>query len=631
MLAAILAVDTAGHRAGLRRTAWLEASSSFEQDVMYRRWAAKQGGVYVPITEETPPNPYLRHLPERDVTTPSGRKLTLFNPAYMTRQVHEMGRERYGRRGHITSLTPLRPANAPDFWEREALGTLHLGAEEVSAIENLNGVPYFRLMRPLITEEGCLQCHAGQGYAVGDVRGGISVSVPMSPLQAAWKEHRTTSGLVYGVIWLAGLIGIGGSTAIIGARARERDLAEQELRKNTILLDAVGEMAKVGGWEFDVASRRVDWTRELYRINHVPTDRALSPEDAAGFCHPDDQPRLRNAVRQALHRGESSDLELRLTGSSARERWARVTCIPQVEDGRVVKVSGMLQDITETKAAEAALQREAALRDVLLDNLPCVAMILKKGTREIVASNKAAREKGAVPGKTCYGFSADRDVPCPFCQAPELWETGVPQRLEVEYEGMYYEGLWVPLTDDLYVHYVFDISERKRAEAELIRHRDHLEELVRERTAKIEGQRREVEEANRLKSEFLANMSHELRTPLNSVMGLSRLMLARGIGKKPRQDREYLEAIERNGQQLLNLINDILDLSRGEAGQMRLTLALFSVSEVVDGVIAATESLFAEKDLRCRVRMGIMPRMHSDPGRVGQILSNLLSNAAKFT
>ncbi len=127
----------------------------------------------------------------------------------------------------------------------------------------------------------------------------------------------------------------------------------------------------------------------------------------------------------------------------------------------------LVQHISERKRAEERLLRESTMRGILLDNLPCVALILKKGTREIVASNKAAKQIGAVPGKTCYQTCAQRDDTCSFCLAPKLWATGDPQRLEVEYEGTYYEGIWVPLTEELYVHYIFDITNCKKAEESL--------------------------------------------------------------------------------------------------------------------------------------------------------------------
>lgn len=155
-----------------------EAGAYFEKDIAYRHWAAMHGGVYVQPTETTPPNPYLEDLPDRDVTTTGGKKLTLVNPAYMIRQVHELGREQFDMEGHITSLIPLQPENAPDEWETRALLSFEQNTELSSSVETVDGQQYLRFMKPLVTKEACLGCHAHQGYSVGDIRGGISVSVP---------------------------------------------------------------------------------------------------------------------------------------------------------------------------------------------------------------------------------------------------------------------------------------------------------------------------------------------------------------------------------------------------------------------------------------------------------------------
>jgi len=161
----------------------IQARASFQKDLVYRRWAAGHGGLYVPVTEKTPPSPYLKHIPERDITTPSGIPLTLMNPAYMTRQVHKMGAEQYGLRGHITSLNPINPDNGPNQWEIKALNAFERGAKEFSSVERLEDGSYMRLMHPLVTQQACLKCHAEQGYKLGDLRGGISVSVPQ---EAIW-------------------------------------------------------------------------------------------------------------------------------------------------------------------------------------------------------------------------------------------------------------------------------------------------------------------------------------------------------------------------------------------------------------------------------------------------------------
>ncbi|MCK5564589.1 MAG: DUF3365 domain-containing protein [Planctomycetes bacterium] len=126
---AILAWNLFHHKKELYDVALNQAQNVFQKDLLYRRWAAEHGGVYVPVTKETPPNPYLSDVKERDIVTLFGRKLTLVNPAYMTRQVHELGLAEYGLKGHITSLNPLRPENAPDDWERKALIALYDGKQ----------------------------------------------------------------------------------------------------------------------------------------------------------------------------------------------------------------------------------------------------------------------------------------------------------------------------------------------------------------------------------------------------------------------------------------------------------------------------------------------------------------------
>jgi len=208
-----------------------QARATYQKDIIYRRWNTRYGGVYAPVNEDTPPNPYLE-VPERDITTAAGKTLTLINPAYMTRQVHELEKKASGVRGHITSLTPIRPQNVPDPWETEALKTFLHGVQEVSSVETMEGEPYMRLMRPLVTEQACLQCHAAQGYQVGDIRGGISVSIPMNPLLAI--EHSQIVSLLLGhsMLFLLGLGGIALGAYRLHVQMAYRRQAEEALKKS---------------------------------------------------------------------------------------------------------------------------------------------------------------------------------------------------------------------------------------------------------------------------------------------------------------------------------------------------------------------------------------------------------------
>jgi diguanylate cyclase (GGDEF)-like protein len=188
----------------VEQVAALEVEALYQKLYAYRHWNARIGGIYVPVTEETPPNPYLQGLPERDIVTPSGKRLTLMNPAYMLRHILRTGSDDSSQRGSLTSLKPINPGNAPDAWEKQALLDFERGAGEVLTIRNLNGEDYLSLMRPLKVEASCLKCHASQGYQVGDVRGGLSASVALAPLRAAGNSRLF---LVLGghlLIWGAG-------------------------------------------------------------------------------------------------------------------------------------------------------------------------------------------------------------------------------------------------------------------------------------------------------------------------------------------------------------------------------------------------------------------------------------------
>ncbi len=186
--------------------------------------------MYVPVSEMTPANPYLK-VPNRDIKTPQGLSLTLVNPAYMTRQVNEMDMEMSGFNGHITSLNPLRPENRPDRWEAEALKTFERGIKETGSIEMTSGKEYFRFMRPFVTEKSCLKCHAIQGYKEGDIRGGISVSIPMEPLRAIEKSRIIELALAHSFLWIIGLIGLGAGTRRLWIQTLLREKLENQNRQ----------------------------------------------------------------------------------------------------------------------------------------------------------------------------------------------------------------------------------------------------------------------------------------------------------------------------------------------------------------------------------------------------------------
>jgi hypothetical protein len=194
----------------------------FDQVILSRAWNAGHGGVYVPITEKTHPNPYLDD-PLRDLETLEGVKLTKINPAFMTRQIAEIASEKNGVQFHITSLNPIRPDNKPLEWERPWLQSFEKGIKEHGAFIQNGADNSFRYMAPLVTEQSCLKCHTKQGYKLGDIRGGMSVTLPFFP-----RADYLSLMLGYGIAALLGSAII----FIAGSMLDKKEKEQQELIKN---------------------------------------------------------------------------------------------------------------------------------------------------------------------------------------------------------------------------------------------------------------------------------------------------------------------------------------------------------------------------------------------------------------
>lgn len=171
----------------IRHYIYHSASSYFDSILITRRWNANYGGVYVEKKGNMQSNKYLEHP---DITARNGKVYTMKNPSLMTREISDMSSKNSGFRYHITSLNLLNPGNAPDAWERDALTRFARGEKEATQIISRDGKSWFRLMRPLYYEKGCVGCHGKQGYSPGDVRGGISVSLPYDEVAVELEKNR---------------------------------------------------------------------------------------------------------------------------------------------------------------------------------------------------------------------------------------------------------------------------------------------------------------------------------------------------------------------------------------------------------------------------------------------------------
>jgi PAS domain S-box-containing protein len=486
-----------------------EANASFQKDLVYRRWTAMHGGVYVPPSSLTPPNPYLAHLPYRDIVTTDGQALTLVNPAYMTRQVHELSKDSGGVLGHITSLNPLCPTNIPDAWESEALRSFERGEAKATTIEILNDETFFRLMRPLATETACLTCHGHQGYREGDVIGGISVSVPLAPYALATQQQRGQMILGHMLIAGLGLLGLSVGNLFLRNAHRALQISEERFEQSSL------------------QSRTIVW-----EVNPDGLYTYVSRASETVWGYPPEK---------LIHKKYFFDLH--------------------PEEGRESFKNAAFQVIGSQKTFQN-LENPIQTPD---------------GTILWVATN---------------GF-------------PILNPDGTLQG---------YRG------SDI------DITQRRQAEKTLLETNQKLESAMRQAQSMAE----QANAANRTKGAFLANMSHEIRTPMNGVIGMTGLLLETDLND---EQRRYAQTIRNSAHSLLGLINDILDFSKIEAGKMDLEILDFDLESLVEDFCLSIAIRAHEKQLELIFALDpdVPTLLRGDPGRLRQILTNLVSNAIKFT
>lgn len=320
-----------------------EARVRFSREVAVRNWVNSHGGVYVPATERAPPNPYLSNIPERDIVTPSGRKLTLVNPAYSIRLLATQFPDPFGAKSRLTSLRPLNPLNAPDDWEASVLARFERGETEVAEKSEIEGKPYLRQMAVLRVEVKCLKCHAAQGYREGDVRGGIAVSVPMQPYLDGVAQHTQKMFWPLLAIWMLGVMLILMLANQVRQRIRSQEKAEAGLRLyNREITRAHADLkrfADVAAHHLMEPTRRIASYTQLLRRGLVRHAEAQADAELQGHMSylERDSGRLRSLVR---------DIQLYLAASQPRGEVCR-------EDASLVLANveqKLAEDIRKAKA-----------------------------------------------------------------------------------------------------------------------------------------------------------------------------------------------------------------------------------------------------------------------------------------
>lgn len=595
------------------------ARHSYAKDLTFRKWATGHGGLYAPITPSNPPNDDLAHVPERDIATPSGRQLTLINPAYMLRQIHELADDTFGTRAHITSLQPIRPDNAPDPWETAALAAFERGETERSALETLNGEIYLRLMRPIMVDAGCLKCHAAQGYRMGDIRGGISVSIPWAPYRTELRTYLLLHVVGFGGLWSLGLFGITVSRNRLHANLRERERAETELRRSEVRYQSLfanhhSTMLLIDPETTHIidanpaAQAYYGYSREELRGMPLSNINTLSPDDLRAEM--DKARRMRRNHFEFRHRladGEVRDVEV-FSG-------------PVEFDGRPFMYS-IIHDITARKEAEAGLRHSHGLMQYIIEHDPNAIAVLDRRFHYLYVSNRFLNDykitRQDIIGKSHYEI---------FPEIPEYWREVHRRALAGEVLGAEDEPFE---RADGRIDYVrWQCRPWHEGDGriggivlytEVVTARKEAEIVLEQRTRELEERGAELERFN-------YTVSHDLKSPLvtvKSFLGFLEQDIAAGDAARIGTDIAHMRgAAEKMG----ILLDELLEMSR--IGRVVNPPEEVSFHRLLQEVLLLMAGPLAERGVTIEsAEQG--PNLFGDRPRLLEIWQNLIENAVKY-
>jgi two-component system, cell cycle sensor histidine kinase PleC len=437
-------------------------------------------------------------------------------------------------------------------------------------------------------------------------------------------------------------------------RAREADLIYDTVRTR---IDTALNRGRCGLWDWDLARGRIFWSHSMFAILGMPAqDDLLSFGEVSPRVHPDDLHLYEIAAQLAEAKASSIDHDFRMRHASGKWVWLRVRCELVHQQGeRGPHLIGIAVDITEQKTlVEKTVEADLRLRDAI-ETIPEAFVVWDAQNRLVLCNSNFQDLHNLAPTVIEAGASYESVMAAgrrPVVRSKVTSEGQVPGART--FEAQLEDGRWLHISerrtkDGGYVSVGTDITTIKRHEEKLMeserrqmatisdlqfsqqaleRQTQELADLA----EKYAEEKTRAEDANQAKSKFLANMSHELRTPLNAIIGFSEIMGAGMFGPLGQEKyREYCSDIHRSGQYLLEVINDILDMSKIEAGRIRLELEEVAIEPFLHDAMRVVSGRADDKSLKLIADIPDGVRMRGDSRLLKQIALNLLSNAVKFT
>jgi PAS domain S-box-containing protein len=407
-----------------------------------------------------------------------------------------------------------------------------------------------------------------------------------------------------------------------------RKHAEAELKSVADSLSLAQAAGGVATFDVDLAAGSERHSDNLPQLLGFEPGTRVSRADWRAAVHPDDLALALTPATEPAPGGARYRTEYRLRRPGGEVAWIAEQGVHGHDaEGRVVRVSGALQDVTARKRAEQALAEAQARLARAVRGTSDGLWELDYATGRIWAAPRVAEQLGHPPELLPTGvrglarFVHPHDFAETVAMLHRHVATGEP--LDVEFRMIDGHGGWQWMR-------ARGRAERTDAGPTIVSGSLQLVTDRRREAEELRRAREAAELASRAKSEFLANMSHEIRTPINGVIGMTHVLLDTPLDAT---QREYVEIVRSSGEALLALVNDILDFSKIEAGRLDLEAIELDVRDVVDDVLGplALQASTRGLDLVAHVAPGVAPVLRGDPGRLRQCLTNLVSNAIKFT
>jgi two-component system, cell cycle sensor histidine kinase PleC len=491
-------------------------------------------------------------------------------------------------------------------------------------------------------------------YDLGDFPGSLIVYQRKQDVLAAWRSSVTQVTTLF-IVTLLVLMLLGAAFHWQAAKAAE---ADSILGVATARLDKALDRGQCGMWDWDVSQGIIFWSRSMFDILGLPVKGDfLSFGEVASRIHPSDT-QLEAAV-EGLLTGQitSFDREFRMRHEDGHWVWlrARAALAPGDSEDQPHLI-GIVFDISQQKLADI-LNKEAELR--LMDAVENIseAFVLWDADNRLVLCNSKYQQFHSLPASVCVPGTAYEDVVRSAKEPAIRKRVGLSKGDRTEgrsSEVQLADRRWLQINerrtkDGGFVSVGTDISALKKQEERLLLSERELMMTVRdlqkerlladqqaqrlaELADKYAREKTRAEAANRSKSEFLANMSHELRTPLNAIIGFSEIMQAQMFGPMGSEKySEYSRDIHRSGQFLLDVINDILDMSKIEAGRLQLEQETLPLDVILDEIMRLVGPRAYEGRVTIEREIASGLSITADKRAFKQVIINLLSNAVKFT